>query len=62
VIIRAPDQSEDLTQRSSIKVIEAANRAIRGSNIVMVYWLPSSNTILIFKGKAEEYTKETAWV
>jgi hypothetical protein len=62
VIIRAPGQSEDLAQRSSIEVVEAANRAIRGSDVVAAHRLPSGDTILTFEGKAEEYTKETAWV
>jgi hypothetical protein len=62
VIIKAPGQGEDLAQRSSIQVVEAANRAIGGSSVVAARRLPSGDTILTFEGKADEYTKETAWV
>jgi hypothetical protein len=62
VIIKAPGQSEDLAQRSSVEVVEATNKAIGGKDVVAARRLPSGDTILTFEGKASEYTKETAWV
>jgi hypothetical protein len=62
VIVKAPGQSEDLAQRSSIQVVEAANRAIGGSSVIAARRLPSGDTILTFQGKTEEYTRETTWV
>jgi hypothetical protein len=48
VIIKAPGQGEDLAQRSSIQVVEAANRAIGGSSVVAARRLPSGDTIPVF--------------
>ena len=62
MIVKALGQGEDLAQRSSVKVMEAANKAIRGSSVVVARRLPSGDIILMFKGKAEEHTKDTAWV
>jgi hypothetical protein len=62
VIIKAQDQSEDLARRSPIQVVEAANKAIGGSDVIAARRLPSGDTILTFEGKAEEYTKDTIWV
>jgi hypothetical protein len=62
VIIKAPGAGEDLAQRSSIQVVDAANRAIGGSSVVAARRLPSGDIILSFEGKADESTKETAWV
>ena len=62
VVIKAPGQSEDLAQRSSTQVVEVVNRAIRGSDVIAARRLPSGDTILTFERKAEEYTKDTAWV
>jgi len=42
--------------------VEAANKAIGGSSVVAARRLPSGDTILTFEGKAEEHTKDTAWV
>ena len=42
--------------------MEAANKAIGGSSVVAARRLPSGDTILTFEGKAEEHTKDTAWV
>ena len=62
VIVKAPGQGEDLARRSSVEVVEAANKAIGGSSVVAARRLPSGDTILTFEGKAEEHTKDTAWV
>jgi hypothetical protein len=62
VIIKAPGQSEDLAQRSSVQVVEATNRAIGGNSVVAARRLPSGDTILTFEGKTEEYTRENTWV
>jgi hypothetical protein len=59
VIIKALGQGEDLAQRSSIQVVDAANRAIGGSSVVAARRLPSGDIILSFEGKADESTKET---
>jgi hypothetical protein len=62
VVIKALGQSEDLARRTSVEVVQAANTAIGGSKVVAARRLPSGDTILTFAGKAEEYTKDTAWV
>ena len=60
MIVKALGQGEDLAQRSSVKVMKAANKAIRGSSVIIAHQLPSGDIILTFKGKAEEHTKDTA--
>ena len=62
VVVKAPGQTEDLAQRSLIEVIQATNKAIRGNKALVARRLPSGDIILTFEGKAEEYTKDTAWV
>ena len=62
VIVKALGQGEDLARRSSVEVVEAANKAIGGSSVVAARRLPSGDTILTFEGKAEEHAKDTAWV
>jgi hypothetical protein len=63
VVIKALGQSEDLARRTSVEVVQATNTAIGGgSKVVAARRLPSGDTILTFADKAEEYTKDTAWV
>ena len=59
MIIRALGQSEDLATRSSVQVVEAVNKAIRSSEVIAAYRLPSRDTILMFEGKAVEFIKDT---
>jgi hypothetical protein len=42
-------QTEDLARRSAIKVVTAANTAIRGAKVVTTCRLSSGDTILTFK-------------
>jgi hypothetical protein len=64
VIIKASGQREDLTKRSLVQIIEAINRALGNSSIIIARHFPSNNIILIFEKntKVEEYTKEIAWI
>jgi hypothetical protein len=59
-VIKALGQSEDLARRTSVEVVQVMNIAIGGSKVVAARRLPSSDTILTFARKAEEYTKDIA--
>jgi hypothetical protein len=63
VVIKALGQSEDLTRRTSVEVVQATNIVIRGgSKVVVARRLPSGDIILTFADKVEEYIKDIVWV
>jgi hypothetical protein len=62
VVIRAPEQGEDLAQRTAVQVVEAVNRAMGSDGAVAARRMRSGDTVLTFKGNAEGYTKNTTWV
>jgi hypothetical protein len=61
--IRAEKQSEDLSRRSAVEVVSAANTAIGSSDVVATRRLPSGDIILTFQDKIPKTAlQDQSWV
>ena len=59
IIVQAPGQSKDLAKRTPTQVVEAVNKALEGDSVVVAKRIQSSDTVLMFIGNTEGFTKET---
>ena len=59
MIIRVPEQQEDLAKRSSIQVVKTINRAIGIESTLVVHKLPSRDTVITFDQTTETFIKDT---